>query len=282
MRTGWVDSIPNVLDGGRIAVARNPQGQDYGAVDMSSPPKGCMHTTEGSSLPAYGGNAPHFTIAKDKLYQHRALGRMAGTLQNLSGGVETNRLIRIQFELVGFSQMEPWLPGPVFQRDALASLFEFAERELGVPEDHVFPDDLGGGTWATASNPRRRSGKFPGTPGWYGHVEIPENSHWDPGSLMSSKLMANEPTPPLVDAFTLMVSFAHKHDKDEVHRHALELSPKFSTEKELRAWTVKDRELRGKVWRALRGKITVDGNAREVNKPRIHVAHTKVKPGAVR
>ena len=35
---------------------------------------------------------------------------------------------------------------------------------------------------------RRSAGLWPGTPGVYGHVDIPLNDHWDPGSLEYARL----------------------------------------------------------------------------------------------
>jgi hypothetical protein len=118
-----------------------------------------------------------------------ALGDMAGTLRNAGSGIEANRLVRLQFELVEFSSLKPWLPDSSFQRDALTALYEFAQQELGIPKTHVWPDTLEPGTvWAVENNPRRPK-KFPGTAGWYSHGEVPENTLWDMGSCFISKLM---------------------------------------------------------------------------------------------
>ncbi len=94
MPTGFIDKLP-----GGIAVVHLPAEQQWGDVDLDSPAKGCGHTTEGTSLPSYGSgqaNAPTFTVGPEKVWQHRALGKVCGTLQNLTGDTETNRLIRIQ------------------------------------------------------------------------------------------------------------------------------------------------------------------------------------------
>ena len=131
MLTGFIDKLPGGID-----VVHLPAEQQWGDVDLDSPPKGCGHTTEGTSLPSYRSgqtDAPTFTIGPQKVWQHRALGKVCGTLQNHAGGTETNRLIRIQFELIGFSTRSPWLPARQFQRDALAAIKELAHDELGVP-----------------------------------------------------------------------------------------------------------------------------------------------------
>jgi hypothetical protein len=107
---------------------------------MDSPPKGCGHTTEVDALPSYGEgqtDAPTFTIGKDTVWQHRGLGKSCGTLQNLVGGIpQTNRFIRIQFELIGFSTTEEWLPNSSFQSEALGAIKELARDKLDVPPNH--------------------------------------------------------------------------------------------------------------------------------------------------
>jgi hypothetical protein len=176
MASGFINKLP-----GGISVDHRPAETQFGEVDLDSPPKGCGHTTEGTQLPSYREgqtDAPTFTIGERRVWQHRGLEKSCGTLQNLPGGIaETNRFIRIQFELIGFSSQETWLPRLSFQRDALVAIKELAHDELGVPRDHVWPDKQDGGTIAVDTYHRRHS-KFPSMPGWYGHVEIPENSHW--------------------------------------------------------------------------------------------------------
>jgi hypothetical protein len=247
MRTGWVEKI------GPFPVERRPMGQDYGAVDLNSPPKGCGHTTEGNSeVPNYGSAAPQFTVGKVGIYQHRALGRMAGTLRHPSGTPPTNGVVRIQYEMVGFSSVKPWVP-PDKQADMLTALYEFAKKECDIPEDHVWPDELSetplasGQIWASESNPRRKQ-KFPGTPGWYFHLEVPNNSHWDKGSCLVTPLMKRQPLPAVVTAFAFVI---RERQKDGTSRSD-EVSPFFSERKALREWAVGEKDkLRSRIWDAM-------------------------------
>src|SRR5688572_8585768 len=70
---------------------------------------GVVHTTEGMSLPSYGGGAsapnftavPDFTAKKLKWYQHFDFDRSSRALLDKSGGVSTNRGNAVQIELVG-------------------------------------------------------------------------------------------------------------------------------------------------------------------------------------
>lgn len=204
MRTGRVDKIKS-LDGGTITVHQK-QGPSTGAIDMKAPAIGVLHTIEWKYiLSGYPRGCPTLAIGKpgattrSRLEQWIPFGNYATALQNDPGGVETNRRIRVQIELAGYSSLQPWLPADKEQTVQLASFMEWAKHNLDIPESRPFPDTLQSGViWATEGNPRRRSGLFTRTPGWYGHVEIPENDHWDPGSLKTRVLLALDPEPDMV------------------------------------------------------------------------------------
>lgn len=273
MFTGKLSSIPNI-QGGYIRVAHPAMSgvTDFGPVDLSSPPKGVMHTTEGTQeIPAYGSNAPQLTIGKHGIYQHRDFGRMAGTVSNHPGGVETNRLCRIQFELVEFTEREPWLPESQFQQDALASVFEWAWEALGVPQKHVWPDIQGSGILATESYYRRYS-RFPGVAGWYNHGEMPENAHWDMGSCQATKLMDRKPGPEMVTAHALYVNWTG----GQGHSRSKRLSEFYKSDKLLRSKLAVDGKVRGDLWRALNGKVVIDGKTVEVKRARPHIVTKKI------
>jgi hypothetical protein len=228
MPRGFIRKLP-----GGIKVEHRPADQQFGDVNLDSPPKGCGHTTEGTSLPDYGPgqtDAPTFTVGTDTVWQHRGLGKSCGTLRNAAGGHETNRFCRIQFELIGSSTRESWLPSSSFQREALAAIKELAHDKFGVPRDHVWPDKQPDVKLATMAF-RRRHSKFPNVPGWYGHVEIPENDHWDWGSLRWNDLEAG---PQMVDALAFVERFKNPAGK----WRSREISPFFSTKGALRNWAV--------------------------------------------
>jgi hypothetical protein len=231
MPTGFIRKLP-----GGIKVEHRPAERQFGDIKRDSPPKGCGHTTEGTSLPSYGPgqtDAPTFTVGKDKVWQHRALGKSCGTLRNDPGGIaETNRFCAIQFELIGFSSRESWLPSSRFQREALEAIKELAHDKFGVPHDHVWPDKQPDPPFPIATTAyRRRKSKFPAIPGWYGHVEIPENSHWDWGSLRWNDLEAG---PEMVDALAFVERFKNAAGK----WRSREISPFFSSKAALRDWAV--------------------------------------------
>jgi hypothetical protein len=250
MATGFIDKLP-----GGINIEHRPAETGFGGVDMNSPPKACGHTTETTGLPAYGDgqtNAPTFTIGEANVWQHRGLGQSCGTLRNVAGGApETNRVMRVQFELVGFSTREPWLPKSTFQQEALAAVKDLAHDEFDVPRDHVWPDIQDDGILATESYHRRHS-KFPNVPGWYGHVEIPDNDHWDWGSLRWNDLGAG---PTMVVA----LAFVERFKNPQGNWRSREISPFFSDKAALRDWAItpdganldNDDELRLSLFQAL-------------------------------
>lgn len=142
--------------------------------------RGVQHTTEGSTiegaLSAYKAHndAPTFTLGHDakgrvRILQHVQLGHAARALENHPGGVETNRVVVAQIELVGVSQVKKWLPAPAVD-DALASLYAALHAAAAIPFVHV-------------ANPGRSTLRWRRKPGWYGHADVPENSHVDPRGL---------------------------------------------------------------------------------------------------
>jgi hypothetical protein len=186
---------------GGVTVERGPAVPKPGsAVTLCRPPVGVGHTIEGSlesgmSVFRSRLTTPHFVVGRDRegkvrIIQLVPLGEMGAALRNLAGGVETNRWARAQVELAGFSKRDPWLPDADVQR-AYAGLMLRLRTVAGIPLTRPFPDELGPGVWATTTNPRRLSGKWGSTAGWFNHLEVPENDHWDSGALRYRALFAN-------------------------------------------------------------------------------------------
>lgn len=201
MTEGWIGKA------GRFTVDRVAVPHDLIPCDMSKPPAGILHTTEGSwesAMSVFSVHfAPNFMVGRDaagrtRIAQFVPIGMMSAALENDRGGVETNRWARAQIEIVGFSSLKPWRPGEAVS-EALAALFgAIRDHPQGkVPLSRPFPDTLDPSvTWASQSNPRRNSGKWGKTAGWFGHVEVPENAHWDAGSLQVRDIfkMVESPT----------------------------------------------------------------------------------------
>lgn len=136
-------------------------------------PKLCWHTTEGFSLPAYSGSHPHFTLnpKTGTLWQHVPIRGGAYALQNLSGGVETNRAHVIQVELIGFArETGSWSDAEYAN---IAKLARWIEKHAGVPRSCgvVFRNDS-----------THKVADWTNYSGHLGHQHVPENSHYDPGA----------------------------------------------------------------------------------------------------
>lgn len=185
----WLDKTVD----GKFRIEHIPCPHPDGTLDLNKPAAGVMHTTEGSWESALGvfkqHYSPTFLVGPSRIAQLVPLGYMTAALENAAGGVETNRWARVQIEVAAFSQEKPY-SFAAGTTDALASLLATLRVECGIPLRRPFPDAMPPQPWATESFPRRHAGKWGTVAGWYGHVEIPENSHWDPGALQWSQLLA--------------------------------------------------------------------------------------------
>ena len=171
----------------------------------------CLHTTEGATWPGYNGGstAPNNTlmpVASNKslaIRQHYPLERSSRALRNEWGGVETNTLNVVQWELVGTCVKGG--PG-IYWPDAP----EWCYRELGkaiAQLRQLFPAIplVAPSLWLAYGPDSRRPGVSPASYGnsparmsfaeWRnfkgicGHQHIPENVHGDPGNLPIDKIL---------------------------------------------------------------------------------------------
>jgi hypothetical protein len=150
---------------------------------LGGPFKIVHHTTEGSTaegaMGAFRANRsdPHFTVDGTGIFQHIDTAEGARALRNDAGGVETNRDSAVQIELVGFAH----LPKDRRALTNLARLCRWIENTHGVPKE-----------WPAGLPLPARNGRDPGghnrnpqiwdsSGGHYGHSQVPENTHWDPG-----------------------------------------------------------------------------------------------------
>jgi hypothetical protein len=171
---------------------------------------GVIHTTEGKTLPDYGGgsSAPNFTAVPDfknkrlNWYQHFDFDESARALVNKSGGVETNTANAVQIELVGTCDPGTskkwggkntnhifWPQAPDWALHELAEFVKWAHDKHGVRLASTvtwkaYPASYG------SNGVRLTQSQWNGYYGWLGHQHVPENDHGDPGSLPFDKVLA--------------------------------------------------------------------------------------------
>jgi hypothetical protein len=141
------------------------------------------HTTEGSTYAgarsAFASNKsdPHFTVEGDRIFQHIDTAQTARALRNAPGGVQTNRDSAVQIEVVGFAGRAK----DVTTLKAVARLCRWIEGQHGVAQR--WPN----GAPRVSTNGRDPGGHNRNATTWdaegghYGHSQVPENTHWDPG-----------------------------------------------------------------------------------------------------
>ena len=168
-----------------------------------------LHTTEGRSLPDYGGggSAPNLTAVPDfaarklRWFQHFDIDRSSRALVNLSGGVETNTLNVVQVELVGTCDPAThrnwgsaehiyWPEAPDWALAELATFLKWLNTEHDVPL--VGPSNWPAypTSYANGGGQRMTGAQWEAFKGICGHMHVPENVHGDPGAIDFTRLLA--------------------------------------------------------------------------------------------
>lgn len=151
---------------------------------VSGPFKIVHHTTEGSSaagaFSAYKKNKsdPHFTVDTSTIYQHIDTSLAARSLRNAPGGVQTNKDGALQIEVVGFAHLKK---NPATLKN-VARLCRWLENTHKVPQS--WPNGLPKTATPSGKDPgghNRNPVNWDTKAGHYGHSQVPENTHWDPG-----------------------------------------------------------------------------------------------------
>ena len=173
---GWLyGSLPD--DKGREwPVARAPQrstGNQHAVVDL------VLHTTETDHLVPVLKYPSNFQCGDGKIQQHIRL-------EESGDAVLTYDRDCIGIEMVSRSRLTRWLPaestlGPTVA--LVAWLHNEGHIRSGVTRPNLsWPVILDKLPAAVTSYYRRTDGTW-GKPGVYGHVEVPTNEHYDPGSF---------------------------------------------------------------------------------------------------
>jgi hypothetical protein len=148
------------------------------------------HTTEGGSLPNYGGDSPHFTLDPQdgRLWQHIPLSRAARALQQ--GG--PNFWNTVQVELIGFADEKEAKKHGLLRRAVInwtddeyaevAKLARWIEANFDVPRRSNVEFLHHTNHLASPDAVKRYAGHI-------GHQHINGNDHWDPGLFKIAKVL---------------------------------------------------------------------------------------------
>jgi hypothetical protein len=189
---GWVSRI------GDFEVVRKeikrPGNKPY--FNNSHTMVGVLHTTEGSTVDgafstlAASHSAPHFIIGQNRILQCRPLTAQAAALK---AGANTHAALQI--ELVAKSQETLWMPAEGSLRPLIATLGWASRDPLNIPLQRpveAWADDCTDvkKPWAVTTNRRRLAAEvWPKAKGWYMHMEVPGNDHWDCGALRFREIL---------------------------------------------------------------------------------------------
>jgi LysM repeat protein len=207
-----------------IREIKRPAGKAYIKMPVNTH-KGVLHTTQGNGIEAAWDTlkaktaAPHFLIGQNRIMQLRPLGVQSAAL--IDPG---NRLAYVQIENCGFTggeaaakdenhhAMDSWQ----FQdstRNPLAATLAFLHQKNIIPLRRAYPwpdncKDMKG-VWARVNNTRRVQKIYNdlNAIGWFGHIEVPENNHYDIGAYEWEELF-KQAQAYLTDAVTVSVVVA--------------------------------------------------------------------------
>jgi hypothetical protein len=137
----------------------------------------CLHTTETQGYVEDLRFPSEFQVGEDVIGQHRPLWARGSAVDEHDHDL-------LQIEIVGFSKLDPWLPKPE-SLSPLVALMAVLDRRGFVATALKRPD-----RWPVRLDrlPAAVDTYYRRHEVWddscvYGHVEIPGDEHWDPGSL---------------------------------------------------------------------------------------------------
>ena len=208
--TGGAEDLPSHLGGdgwisriGNFVVERKeiPRPANRPYFNNSHTMVGVLHTTEsdtvGSAFTTLAAkhSAPHFIAGEGRILQCRPVTKQAAALRP-SPAYNPNTDAAIQIEMVGRSKQQLWMPAEGSLRPVIAIMKWAAGDPLNVPLVRpldAWLDDCSDCAlpWAATGNARRKvKDVWPKAKGWYMHMEVPVNDHWDCGALRLRDVLA--------------------------------------------------------------------------------------------
>jgi len=177
---GWLEGkLPGPR--GPVPIKRFPQGPYTGR--LVGTPNLVLHTTETAGYSEILRYPTEFQVGEGFIGQHKPLWSRGEGLKDGNG-------YALQVEIVASSYEGVWLPR-ASSLEPLVALVAFLHRrnfiKTGLMRPTSWPTQVdrrpGTDYPATDRYYRRHAGLWPDRPGVYGHLEIPNNDHWDPGGF---------------------------------------------------------------------------------------------------
>lgn len=192
--------------------AKNIPGRDGGSM-LGGPAKVVWHTTENDPAKTTASAIAHYLVSSGntvhlvwnpvsgETVQMIPANRAGRGLENRPGGAETNRAGRVvvQIEVVGRAS-QPFTSGPC---NGLAKIQAWL-TSLGIPPVWSGTTNRSVANWAKA--------------GHFGHMDVPEQYHTDPGKVDKAKLTARPTPTPEVD---MTITPAEKQEIADITVHTL-------------------------------------------------------------
>jgi hypothetical protein len=198
---GWIDRI------GNFTVERKeiPRPGNAPYFNSSHTMIGVLHTTESNDVNGAFNtllakhSAPHFIAGEGRILQCRPINKQAAALKS-SSTYNPNSDAAVQIEMVGKSKQTLWTPDAGSRETVVAIMRWAATDPLDIPLQRPVPEWLDDCSdvplpWAVSTNARRRAKDvWPKMKGWYMHMEVPVNDHWDCGALRFHDMLASAAT----------------------------------------------------------------------------------------
>lgn len=182
-----------------MAIQQVPATADGGSM-LTATRRVVWHTSEGDTFSGLLSTLrttrywPHYSWdpRTGEIAQHLSHDRAGRALVNSPGGCETNRWGALQVEVVGRAAT------PFTNASDLRGLDELMVRfrAAGVPDRFPAGSPLPYPASYGLHNPQRSISTWLGFPGHYGHSQVPENEHGDPGAIDIRKILGV--TPPTI------------------------------------------------------------------------------------
>lgn len=172
--------------------AERRRRRDDGGAMIGGPPRAVWHTTESGTDPDQFKNMryPSHLVWQPRtgeIVQLIPATRAGRALENDDGWPQTNRMgrVNIQIEVVG-EAAHPFTNTEMRGLDPILAWLD----SWGIPRE--FPAGRPGGNEMYGPNPQRSARTWTRKAGHYGHSQVPENAHWDPGRIDITKLLGGD------------------------------------------------------------------------------------------